>query len=356
MIAVSLTCAASALAGCVGSPPVLGVSALEGLRLIEKQLGLNLQVTGLMSITGLEEYIEPPPGHTYGTVTSWTYYFYDSQSSTVRLVALNSRGVLLEDHTRSAYGVFGSVAPALTSLPIDSQQVAQLVSGSQGSPGPGARILYSLETLAGYPIWSVRYTPPSATTPTLLAFNGNTGASLSVSGVPHLQGISMSVAKQVAENAIVVAAPDAYLIRASSFESKPVDAVEAILFLPPYNYNKGYVPTPDLVPMDGLTTWWALLYYSPSQHQVWPVFVYANLIPMIGDPLAAPVSPPIQGAPEELVDPLDFIHKPVDKSWASYQLRQRRGWGWEINHLEGNWRAVFDATTGETVTCTNCSP
>lgn len=311
---------------------------------------------GLMAIVGIEHFDGSASGGSPAVRASWTYYFYDAQANTVRVLTRDSTGAVTDDLTRPAYGRFSTVAAPITSLPIDSRQVSQLVASSAGAPATGTSIIYSLETLAGYPVWSVRHATPAAA-PSFFAFNGNTGSSLALTSLPHLQGISMTVAREVADTAVVVAAADAFLVEAASFETRPEDALQAMLFWN-YEYGKGYVPTADLVPLDGLTTWWAFLYYSPSQHQVWPIFVYANLVPMVGDPIS-PQEPPnaFVPVPDEIHDALDFAGKILgEKSWASYRLTRYFGLVWRFEYGDGHRGAVFDAQTGETVTCYGCSP
>lgn len=345
-------------AGCMSAPtPRLAVSALEGLRIIEDELGLQPLAAVLMAIAGHEIQQTSPDPNVTARSTSWTYHFYDAQLHEVRTIVLDSWGTLQGDTTRRAAGRFSGVAPPITALPIDSSQVSQLVAAAAGAPPPGTRTTYSLETLSGVPIWSVHHAPPGVAASTF-AFNGNTGAAVSIASLPHLQGLAFATARQAAEGAMLVAASDAFLFEAATFETKAVGATEHMLFTSGSSFDRGFVPTGDVAPLDGLVSWWALLYYSPSQHQVWPVFVYSNLVPLVGDPLPATRPARVYAEfPDNLHDPVDMVPRILhEKQWASYHLM----WGnsrplWEFLY-DFQHRTVFDAATGETLSCNYCQP
>lgn len=344
------------MAGCAvpgARPAAPGLSALGALREVEQALGLTPQDSGLMAITGIEAY-EPGPQGTVLAGSSWVYTFFDSMTSTVRHVKWSGT-YITEDYTLPSFGNFATLSPSIGAITMDSTDVAQNVSLlAAAPPSLETENRYWLNALAGYPIWTAVQTTPNVA-PSAFAFNANTGTALSVGTLPHLTGLSMKANRAVAETAVLVAAQDAHVVTVAAVEGEIRNTGDE-LFADVFHY--GYIPVGDILPGDGLAPYWAYLFYSPGQEQLWPVFVYANSVTLVGNPIPAPGSHIVYGreVPDDIMDPLDLVHHfKGNMTWSAYRYFNP-GITWRITYGMpwGEASGIFDAITGEVRKCYPC--
>lgn len=196
-----------------------------------------------------------------------------------------------------------AVLPPLT-LSIDPgdhgalNQTLDLVTALAQTPTANATISYWLSAMSGSPVWTVTTTYLDNGTSARRFWDVDADITMDLNttapspGIPPLPAVNspdipFSLAETVAASLATAWSTDSFTYAVVGIEggqpNEPVGTFKSVGFA--HESTPSIFVPPDLAPADGKVAVWGFLYYSPSRHQLLPIYVYASVAAVLGTPV-----------------------------------------------------------------------